>query len=146
MNIPLDPAQIIKSRFAEVFLETDGVGHFGIAQIYLIGALDYLHLSEHERDEREKTPPILTFSGWEEAKRKKIQEFWCSKDKEQRIRDMVGWCNRALDNTDGERILKEPCSQFQALRQSLSLAESGPEFIRKQLAVREFPFFRTPEG
>ncbi len=80
MKLPLNPAQIIKTALGECFLETDGIGHWTVGGIYLTGALDYLHLSERERDKKEKSRQITLLTRQERARRIAVRRFWESKE------------------------------------------------------------------
>jgi hypothetical protein len=51
----MNPKQIIGTALEDIFQESDGLGG-EVSKIYLIGALNYLSLSEPERDRFEKAP------------------------------------------------------------------------------------------
>lgn len=78
----LHPTQIIHTALGNSLQETDELGHWTIASIYLAGALVYLHMSEEERDKKEKSKPIALLSDKDKAKRIAVRMFWESEDDE----------------------------------------------------------------
>jgi hypothetical protein len=73
---------IIHTALADCFQETDGLGHWTVASTYLLGALAFLHVSEEERDKKEKSKPIVLLSDAEKAKRIAVRVFWESEEDE----------------------------------------------------------------